>query len=220
MKKIRDPRGQSSARREREAQWARAAIVEAAAAVFSRRGYHGATMENIARAAGYSPAAIYKYFDNKEAVFLAYLRAIKKRFFDVFGESPPFPLAFDDYLRWILARIFAIAEENRSIFVSFVAQRSCILQDDRSSADMEAREFYRESRALFAGFMKRGMAEGALGDGDPADYASAFLGIIHAFVFRWGSTSRRSSVFSSTAREHRDRERTTSLGTIKRGLQR
>ena len=190
MKNSRDSSARSSARKERETEWTRAAILEAAAAVFSRKGYHGATMEDIARAAGYSPAAIYTYFDNKEAVFLAHLRAIKKRFFEILGENPPIQLAFDDYLRWLLARVFAIADKNRSIFMSFVTQRTCILQDDKSEADRKAREYYRQHVTLLAGLMKRGVAEGVLKDGDPADYAAAFSGIIHAFVFHWIMSER------------------------------
>lgn len=47
----------------------RAAIVEAARQVFAGKGLDGASMREIAAAAGYTAAAIYFYFDSKEALY-------------------------------------------------------------------------------------------------------------------------------------------------------
>lgn len=44
-------------------------IIEAAAAVFSERGYHAASMEEIAAAVGITAAALYRHFPNKYALF-------------------------------------------------------------------------------------------------------------------------------------------------------
>jgi AcrR family transcriptional regulator len=44
----------------------RQSILEAAAAVFSRRGVREATMAEVAREAGVSPGAIYRYFEGKD----------------------------------------------------------------------------------------------------------------------------------------------------------
>src|SRR6266487_240996 len=48
-------------------------ILRAARDVFGARGYHGATIEDIADEAGLSNGAIYYNFQNKEALFLALL---------------------------------------------------------------------------------------------------------------------------------------------------
>jgi AcrR family transcriptional regulator len=49
----------------------RARLVEAAAAVFNRDGYHGTDSNRLARAAGYAPATFYKHFPDKRAILLA-----------------------------------------------------------------------------------------------------------------------------------------------------
>lgn len=49
----------------------RAQLIDAAAGVFARRGFQGATVEEIADAAGYSHGAVYSNFDGKEQLFLA-----------------------------------------------------------------------------------------------------------------------------------------------------
>ena len=49
----------------------RARLLAAAAAVFARRGYHVATLEEVAAEAGFTKGAVYSNFDGKEALFLA-----------------------------------------------------------------------------------------------------------------------------------------------------
>jgi AcrR family transcriptional regulator len=57
-------------RKERQAQ-TRQELIAAAATVFARRGYHKATVEEIAAEAGMTSGAIYSNFDGKEELFLA-----------------------------------------------------------------------------------------------------------------------------------------------------
>lgn len=61
-------------RRDRQRQ-TREALVFAARAVFAEDGYHGASLDVIARAAGFSKGAVYSNFDGKAALFLAVMDA-------------------------------------------------------------------------------------------------------------------------------------------------
>jgi AcrR family transcriptional regulator len=49
----------------------RSALVDAGRRVFLERGYHGATLEAVADAAGFSTGAVYSAFDGKADLFLA-----------------------------------------------------------------------------------------------------------------------------------------------------
>jgi AcrR family transcriptional regulator len=51
----------------------RAMVLEAARAVFEEHGIEGASIREIARRAGYTPGAIYSYFENKDAIYGALL---------------------------------------------------------------------------------------------------------------------------------------------------
>src|SRR4051794_10630567 len=62
-------------RREERREETRAELVEAAARVFARRGFHGASIDQIAREAGYSTGAIYWHFEGKDDLFLAVYEA-------------------------------------------------------------------------------------------------------------------------------------------------
>jgi AcrR family transcriptional regulator len=58
-------------RREERKEETRAELIEAAAKVFARRGFHGASVEQIAAEAGFSTGAVYWHFEDKEDLFLA-----------------------------------------------------------------------------------------------------------------------------------------------------
>lgn len=51
----------------------RALVLDAARSVFQRLGIEGASIREIAKEAGYTPGAIYSYFENKEAIYGALL---------------------------------------------------------------------------------------------------------------------------------------------------
>jgi AcrR family transcriptional regulator len=57
------------ARRRLTAEERRAGILDAALAVFSARGYHPASIDDIAREAGISKALIYEHFESKQGLY-------------------------------------------------------------------------------------------------------------------------------------------------------
>jgi AcrR family transcriptional regulator len=52
----------------------RAALLDASARVFARRGFHAASVDEVAAEAGFSTGALYSNFDGKEDLFLALLQ--------------------------------------------------------------------------------------------------------------------------------------------------
>jgi AcrR family transcriptional regulator len=57
------------ARQERALQWRRDQVLDAAEHVFARKGFHEATMQEIARDAEYATGTLYTLFENKDALF-------------------------------------------------------------------------------------------------------------------------------------------------------
>jgi AcrR family transcriptional regulator len=61
----------------------RVELIDAAGRVFAKRGYHGASVEEVAAEAGYTTGAVYSNFKGKEELFLAlYTREVEKRLED------------------------------------------------------------------------------------------------------------------------------------------
>lgn len=54
-------------------------LLAAAAQVFAQRGYHGATLDEVATVAGFTKGAVYSNFKNKEDLFLALFKADAER---------------------------------------------------------------------------------------------------------------------------------------------
>lgn len=69
----------------------RALVLDAARAVFAESGLEGASLREIARRAGYTPGALYSYFDSKEAVYAALLDASLDRLNIAVADARAFP---------------------------------------------------------------------------------------------------------------------------------
>ncbi|MFG1898248.1 TetR/AcrR family transcriptional regulator [Micromonospora zamorensis] len=67
----------------------RQVIVEAAGQVFSERGYHAASMEEIAAVVGISGPALYRHFPNKYALFAECANVIVNKLVEVIDDCPP-----------------------------------------------------------------------------------------------------------------------------------
>ncbi len=64
---------------ERRRQQTREVLLAAAADVFAERGFHGASLDQVAAAAGFTKGAVYSNFKNKDDLFLALIEAAYSR---------------------------------------------------------------------------------------------------------------------------------------------
>jgi AcrR family transcriptional regulator len=74
---------------ERRRQQTRDVLIAAATAVFARRGFEGASLEEIAETAGFTRGAIYKNFDGKEALFFAVTDLLNEQVIEAFRSIAP-----------------------------------------------------------------------------------------------------------------------------------
>ena len=72
--------------RERDAEVAREAILEAAEEVFARDGFAGARIDTIGEEAGYHKSLIFHYFGDKEGLYRAIMVRLKRRMMDGYLE--------------------------------------------------------------------------------------------------------------------------------------
>src|SRR5262249_53432660 len=72
---------------ERRRAMTRQHLLDAAAIVFARDGFHGATLDEVATAAGFSKGAVYSNFKSKEDLFLALFDERIDRQFAVVSEA-------------------------------------------------------------------------------------------------------------------------------------
>ena len=70
--------------RERDAEVAREAILEAAEEVFAREGFAGARIDAIGAEAGYNKSLIFHYFGGKEGLYRAVIARLKRRVMEMY----------------------------------------------------------------------------------------------------------------------------------------
>jgi AcrR family transcriptional regulator len=135
----------------------RVELIEAAGRVFAKRGYHGASVEEIAAEAGYTTGAVYSNFTGKEELFLALndhelekrlddYRAVvdalespqdveqmaSGRFGDFIRDDPDWPLLFFEF--------WAYGARNRKLRGEFVKQRAAEVKIIAEAVDRQTAE--------------------------------------------------------------------------------
>jgi AcrR family transcriptional regulator len=89
-------------------------MLDAAVAVFSRRGFHGASVDEIAEAAGISKPMVYAYLGTKEELFIACLYREGARLMEALAEATADEgLTADEQVRRGLRAFFAFVAGHR-----------------------------------------------------------------------------------------------------------
>jgi AcrR family transcriptional regulator len=162
---------------------ARERILRAAARVYNEIG-PGATVEDIAEEADYSPSALYKHFSNKDDIFETLWRDMKKELLAVLEGEPPVELSFLDRLKWLLFELAELADEKQEFFQASMANAprpKPVAHMDESVTDI-----YWGFRETFEAIMQQGIDEGVLDDSRTAEtYALSLGGQISALSDRW-----------------------------------
>src|SRR5947207_13259800 len=69
-------------KRERDAEVARKAILDAAEEIFANNGFDGARIDAIAAASGYNKSLIFHYFEDKLGLYTAIIKRMKTKMHD------------------------------------------------------------------------------------------------------------------------------------------
>lgn len=168
-------------RKDRERQRIREDFLEAALAVFSKFGYHNATVEEIARQAGYSTGSLYNYFKNKQDMFTTLVRGVVERMQPRFDREMDAARTFDEGLDAYLQLMGDFATETLAGYRFLLDPDS---HEGLASSDLH--EFMEESFWRMVERMRKlveqGIEEGALRPQEPTVAAHALIGLATHFA--------------------------------------
>lgn len=179
-------------RRERQVAATRRDILVAAARCFAASGYEGATMSQIAAAAGFTAASLYTYYRGKAEILAAMLEFFETEILATFDTPIPHGLGFEQRLELLLATQLRLIDERRELMMVFAMERA------RTSVHKE-RGIETYTRMLTA-WMRRAGGKSAFGK-VPTDVAAFLIvGIAHAVYLRWmaGGAKTRLEVEAAT----------------------
>jgi TetR/AcrR family transcriptional repressor of uid operon len=156
----------------------RAQILEAALECFATRGYHTATMDDLARASGLSKGSLYWYFSSKEEVFLALFDDWVEPIFDAWTR-------LESEHRSCLDLVRALGEIS---FEKMTAGRIPLGAWAEFLLQPKARERYasmlRESRGRLAALVRRGIEGGEIRQLDPEGLAVALTATMEGLLLQ------------------------------------
>ena len=173
-------------RREREKLAHRREILKAAERVFAEKGFDLATVEEIAKAAEFSVGAIYKFFDNKEALRGEALDSIAEEFLAAFQEVVA---GVGDPLDAIIAVVelrLRQAEEHGAFFRRIMDSKPGSQAAPDQAIPPSCRKRYEVYLKDLAGLFARTIAAGEARKGDQVYMALALEGAINAYWAYWG----------------------------------
>jgi len=170
--------------KDRRRERTRKEILTAAAEVFARKGFHEATIQEIARVAALSAGSLYNYFDNKEALFNDLMEDVHESFEKILV-PPPTELDFDAQLRHVVATLFRFGEEYRDHFRFFMLLHwsgGLSLGRDMGLKAQARQEML--GRYVFS-LLVAAKERGQLAFADPETATLLVVGVMTAFGFRW-----------------------------------
>jgi AcrR family transcriptional regulator len=103
-------------RLERARERSRRDILLASAEVFARRGFASATLAELAEAAGYAPASLYRYFTSKEEIFRSLLELVEGEFAATFKEPVDSEAPLAARLEALLRAQYRLAQSRQPVF--------------------------------------------------------------------------------------------------------
>jgi TetR/AcrR family transcriptional regulator, fatty acid metabolism regulator protein len=174
----------SAPRRQRERQQRRADILRAAEQVFAAKGFHTASIEEIARAAEFATGTVYLYFKDKETLYIElFEQKIRELNAAVRAEAEAIkdPL---DALRALVNARMGYFERNRGFFRIY-AREGMNRFEKRHDRWEGVMSLYQEYLALIAKLIQSGQKRGQLRKGDPHLFAVALSGMMIQLTRDW-----------------------------------
>lgn len=162
-------------RDEKKAQ-TRLSLLQAAAAVFARRGYHAATVDEVAEEAGFTVGALYSNFAGKQDLFLAMLDEHFAQELAAYKEISSRGATAEEKARGSADYWMTLLETNPHFFPLFIEFWGLALRDPELREQFNTR--VRVFRGAVADLMRADAAE--LGIDLPADDARSLATVVTA----------------------------------------
>ena len=158
-------------------------ILEAALDIFSRDGYTGANLKDIAGAVGVVKSGFYRHYASKEELWDAVLNEMERYYAERFGSSenlPAIPQSTDE-LKTLTLRMLDFTMHDEKIIMTRKILLTEQFRDVRVRA-LATKHFGAGLEALFAKIFAGMMENGSLGRGDSAMLAFTYTAPISALV--------------------------------------
>lgn len=183
-----------SDRRERQIERTRQDILEAAARAFAKNGFAGATIQDIAAEAGFTPPTLYSYFEGKEQILEAMMLTVTGELIAAFDEDYPAGLSLAQKLDLLMRRALEVADRRREAFTVFFA-----IPGFGGSVEGRAKaQGFGILLQTIGRWFERHASKGDLRGRPPEELALVLIGVGYGFMIQW-MTDPKQGRFSARA---------------------
>jgi AcrR family transcriptional regulator len=183
-----------SKRKEKEFNYRRSVILLEAEKVFAARGFHTATMADIAGASGYAVGTLYQFFESKEKLYMSMIGEKMALLYDNMTAAAEGETDAIMKLRALILSYFQFFEDNIDFCNLFFRYDTASLSDGRIFLRNQMfEEFVRQSRYI-DGILSEGVGKKLLKSMNAEDMSFAMSGMIRGMIFGWMMNERRESL--------------------------
>ncbi len=158
-------------------------ILISSAALFSRRGFHAVTVDDIAQEAGLSKGTIYLYFAHKEEIFSSLIKRLTDELNTNLQTAISENIDFRQKLRNLVITYMRFFEENETFFKIFQSEKSHLSLASKSEMHDYAHAAFHSFYGIMQSVIREGISRRLLREVN-IDHATKVLrGIINSFTF-------------------------------------
>jgi AcrR family transcriptional regulator len=159
----------------------RAQLLDAAEEVFGRKGFHQATLKEVAELAEFSVGSVYSFFDNKDDLFRQIFVRRGEEFMPRLRDALRDEGTPTQQLHRLVGFEVGFFREHPRFGRLYLRYSSATMPSSDRAIDAVMAERYEESMRLQAELFARGQRAGEFRRGDPQVLARLFSGIISAY---------------------------------------
>ncbi|HEY5497350.1 MAG TPA: TetR/AcrR family transcriptional regulator [Syntrophales bacterium] len=185
-------------RKEKEFLLRRQEILDEAERIFAAKGFHAATMAEIAQGSGFAIGTLYQFFQGKEDLYVSMVtEKLQLMYLEIRGAVQ----AREDTLQKVEALVwsyFLFVENNVDFCTFFVRSDGATLPDVSNALREQMIDAYLGQIQFIEGIINKGIEEGIFQPEKSRDYAFALSGIIRGIIFDWLVGAQQGSLTGKT----------------------
>ena len=176
---------EKSKRKEMEFQLRRTEILSGAEKIFASKGFHNATMAEIANASGFSIGTLYHFFDGKQNLYATMVTEKLEKMYSEIRESVNGEEMIIDKIKKLVESQFKFVENNVDFCDLLIRGEGTTVSEGGTLLREKLITYYFRHVDFVADIMRMGTNTKILTVKDPQMMAYTFLGIIRSFIYYW-----------------------------------
>ncbi len=169
-------------RKQRHRLLRRTDIIRAAEHVFALKGFHKATIQDIARQAQYATGTVYLYFTDKNSLYFCLIEEKIRKLLQILKLKTALVQGAEKKLEVLIYETLRFFEKDQDFFRIFVQEESRWSIKSR----LVKSKIVQERKDFLVGLIKEAQGEGVIRkDALPDQIIEIFESMIIAFVFSW-----------------------------------